>query len=254
MTIQIHFLNRNSILRFLVFFLCVEVSLFAQSTGMKRDSLKTKDMKASTTAVTRPSVNQSTQVLKFVVPAVQMFKDGKPYEFGTEDDSKPKGIEIRVHNNVVSVVGYCVTTGRYEIMDITIPSSLLPDNQTIQSKMEEIRNKIPDRPDISCDELIRRCKGAINLYWGNIFSIYQGRQSKKTLSGVNGTTMDELMHNSSLLINHGWEYECPNGPWKRTLFFSYQDQKMQTGSTSTGVSENSVSFGQTFETVPCRKK
>jgi len=99
-------------------------------------------------------------------------------------------------------------------------------------------------PDVPCEKLEKMCKGNLSLFWGDVFSVFRGESSTKTVSGKNGAEIVEKNKSASLLITRGWSYDCKSHEWTLQLFFQYQ--------RSTGL--DCHFYKDIRQNVPCVKK
>lgn len=114
---------------------------------------------------------------------------------------------------------------------------------TVQDILTQYSNADYPAPDIGCDSLSRICNknAAFNVFWGDVYSVFEGRATSKLVKGETHETGSQ----NSLLITRGWEIDCCTGEFKLKLFF----QALQG---SGGPGSYNISFSKVLKTgKPC---
>lgn len=117
-------------------------------------------------------------------------------------------------------------------------------NVNVMDTIQKYLDRSYPLPDVPCEKLEKMCKGNLSLFWGDVFSVFRGESSTKTVSGKNGAEVVEKSKKASLLITRGWVYDCKTHQWTLQMFFQYQ--------RSTGLDCNFSKY--ILKNVPCVKK
>lgn len=168
----------------------------------------------------------------------EMVVDQISYENKGEHKGISSSVSIRFSNTMILIPYYTydpdpkkniITT--FDTIDI---SGVNTGNTTFTAILNKCRNNTPQRPDIDCDSLKKLCDGdKINIFWGSVFSTLTnfGEQKK---SGERVKEIRETNKTASLLITHGWIYDCKAERWRLQLFVQVMKQN--------GKKESAVSF------------
>lgn len=118
-----------------------------------------------------------------------------------------------------------------------------PGSVSVQDKLAEYADDTYAAPAIDCDSLTRICRknAALNVFWGDVYSAFEGKSETRT---IKGETFSKNL-NSSLLVTRGWEINCCTGEFQLKLFF----EAMQEGNDR---KETSLSFSKILRNgKPC---
>lgn len=116
-------------------------------------------------------------------------------------------------------------------------------DKTVQELIEEFSNPEFQAEVTDCDSLTRICRknAALNVFWGDVYSILEGKAVSRLVKGE----PIEKNTTSSLLITRGWEINCCSGEYQLKLFF--QGMRAMDGKES-----HNVSFTKILKTgKPC---
>jgi len=159
---------------------------------------------------------------------------------------------ISVGDNYIAYNIKVVNTNTGEMKGDTIWLNGL-GNAGLKSKAMEYEDHGYRHPDISCDSLNKLCiknrwgneKTALNIFWGDVFSIFRGVSSETKAEASNTKSLKQK--NTSVLMTRGWEYDCITGVFRLKVFFQY----MQGGSGG----ETKVVYSKVLkEDFYCEKK
>lgn len=92
-----------------------------------------------------------------------------------------------------------------------------PGTVSVQDKLAEYADDTYPAPAIDCDSLTRICRknAALNVFWGDVYSAFEGKSETST---IKGEPFSKNL-NSSLLVTRGWEINCCTGEFQLKLFF-----------------------------------
>jgi hypothetical protein len=113
------------------------------------------------------------------------------------------------------------------IVWVRLPLSLSDDGRQSSQVVRDFYLASIDRPDIDCDSLTKRCKNALTLFWGNVFSYTVGKGRQKSVSGATHEEMEEEFKSTSLSMEKGWVYDCEKKTWE--YHFSFQCHDSENG-------------------------
>ena len=118
-----------------------------------------------------------------------------------------------------------------------------PGEQTVEQLIKKFSNPDYADPKIGCDSLTRICRkhGALNVFWGDVFSVFEGKAESRVIHGQ----ASEKGSSASLLITRGWEINCCTGTYE--LIMSFQTMVVKEGNE-----KHDVSFSKILKTGdPC---
>lgn len=174
--------------------------------------------------------------------------------YGKNDKIKEKSDGPLIYYSNTKIVvpeysGYNKKTGNPDNTYDTIDISGINFGNTSFTQLMKQHQDCPEVPLISCDSLKKLCKGIENIFWGEVFSTNTQFMSQAE-SGVGVKKIRSSHKNASLLITHGWIYDCKeqseNKRWKCQLFV----QVMKGNSNN----ESAMFFSKSLGMERCKTK